>query len=170
MTDEWTTVSRKKKNKMFLAKKQQIKKNYLLNDKKLEHISQKNNNEKLEHTSQKNNDKKREDFLKKNECRLLTKNDTFLTQNEVEMLKKIDYKLFCCLCCDDTAMISKIIGRNVYSCGTCFCCIGDDPFGDMCTVYVNDKTRTLYLLPRDDDEYEDGYEDGDVCVLTIQKR
>lgn len=76
--------------------------------------------------------------------RLLTKEDTTLTPEETEQVTASGHKLFCCLCCDDTSLISNIIGRQVYSCGTCYCCIGDDPYGDICTVYVNDETRTLY--------------------------
>jgi hypothetical protein len=85
-----------------------------------------------------------EDPLKRG-YRLLTTEDVSLTTEEREMLEKAGYKLFCCLCCDDTAKISEIIGRNVYSCGTCYCCMGDDPYGDICTVYVNDETRSLYM-------------------------
>lgn len=77
--------------------------------------------------------------------RLLTKEDTMLTPEETNMIDKAGHKLFCCLCCDNTKLISDIIGRPVYSCGTCYCCIGDDPYGDICTVYVNDKTRSLYM-------------------------
>lgn len=81
-----------------------------------------------------------------NGYRLITKKDYNLTLEEQKLVKNSGYELFCCLCCDNTAKISKIIGRNVYSCGTCYCCIGDDPFGDICTVYVNDKTRSLYMI------------------------
>lgn len=77
--------------------------------------------------------------------RLLTKEDTTLTPEETAKVEEAGHKLFCCLCCDNTKLISDIIGRQVYSCGTCYCCIGDDPYGDICTVYVNDETRSLYM-------------------------
>ena len=77
--------------------------------------------------------------------RLFTKEDNSLTPEETEMVKNAGHELSCCLCCNNTSLISNIIGRQVYSCGTCYCCIGDDPYGDICTVYVNDETRTLYI-------------------------
>jgi hypothetical protein len=102
-----------------------------------------------------------------NGYRLMTPNDYNLTPDEQALVEKAGYKLFCCLCCDNTATISEIIGRNVYSCGTCYCCIGDDPFGDICKVYVNDKTRSVYMtaskeqieeLAEFNKKYEEEYE------------
>jgi hypothetical protein len=89
-----------------------------------------------------------------NGYRLITKKDYNLTSQEKKILQKAGYTLFCCLCCDDTNEISKIIGRRVYHCGTCYCCIGDDPFGDICTVYVNDATGTMYMTATKEDMEE----------------
>jgi hypothetical protein len=89
-----------------------------------------------------------------NGYRLMTKKDYNLTSQEKKILQKARYTLFCCLCCDNTNEISKIIGRRVYHCGTCYCCIGDDPFGDICTVYVNDVTGTMYMSATKEDMEE----------------
>ena len=86
-----------------------------------------------------------------NGYRLMTEKDYNLTPTEKKMLNNSGYELFCCLCCDDTSEISTIIGRRVYQCGTCYCCMGDDPFGDICTVYVNDITGAIYMSASKED-------------------
>lgn len=163
MSEEgWTTVSTKtkKKSKLYfqngirlndeqVAQNKETKKQFLLakqnkkNGKKMQKSNPQSDNLKFQQSSVYSYG---DDYNpEENGYRLFKPEDNRLTPEESELVEKAGHKLFCCLCCDDTAKISEIIGRNVYSCGTCYCCIGDDPYGDICTVYVNDETRSLYM-------------------------
>lgn len=83
--------------------------------------------------------------------RSMTLTDNKLTEEEKTLLENNGFKLFCCLCCDNTNEISKIINRNVYACGICYCCMGDDPLGNICDVYVNDNDRSIILMANKED-------------------
>jgi hypothetical protein len=99
--------------------------------------------------------------------RRMKSKDYTLSEEEKEMLKGHE-NLFCYCCC--VSEISKIIGRKLYSCGTCYCCSGDDPAFDMgdLEMWVNDQTGCVitrwvneeYSYDEDYYEYND---DGRIC-------
>jgi hypothetical protein len=66
--------------------------------------------------------------------RLIVKSDWTLTAEERQLIKLEEEKRgkkfgIGCFCCD-TNIISDVICRTVVSCGTCYCCAGDDPAFD----------------------------------------
>jgi hypothetical protein len=105
-------------------------------------------------TSQLNHPNQSNNHIDLKGYRLMTKKDTSLIEAEIQKLKSVGYNLCCCLCCDDTEAISKIINRRVYSCWTCYCCIGDDPYGDLCKVYVNDEDGSIYTTTTEEEQEE----------------
>lgn len=59
------------------------------------------------------------------------KSDLELTKKEQDLLdtekdSNPNLKLIGCYCCD-CYTISDVIRRSVHPCGTCYCCVGDDP-------------------------------------------
>lgn len=78
----------------------------------------------------------------------ITKKDYTLTESErllIEKVNKIERKkensmfITHCECCS-SHIISDIIKRQFFSCGTCYCCVGDDPNYDD-TEFVSRITR-----------------------------
>ncbi len=70
----------------------------------------------------------------------------------MNILKKSkDSNYIFCYCCDSEE-VSRIVKRQFISCGTCYCCVCDDPFydnPDLC-LFVNDKlTKRIAFLDKD---------------------
>lgn len=95
-------------------------------------------------------------FLQQNDYRLMKEQDYTLTSEEEKKLVQNEHIIECCTCCSNPRKISEILGRNFYRCGICYCCMGDDLYGAICTIYVNDFTRTLYMVANENElrEYE----------------
>ncbi len=87
--------------------------------------------------------------------RLIKNSDFTLTEKETQILKDVGFNCFC-ICCMSYS-ISEIIGRRVHPCHKCYCCIGDDPIGDNCDVYLNSETSVSIIAKSNysNDQYDD---------------
>lgn len=94
----------------------------------------------------------------------ITKKDITLTNEEKELIKqelsthpKLDIFCYCC----QTVLISDIICRSFFSCGKCYCCVGDEPAFDddewienhVCSEGVFNKYNNDYHFTKDKDFY-----------------
>lgn len=88
--------------------------------------------------------------------RMLRKSDYTLTPEEIQHLADAKYEYMPCICCSSREL-SEFLERRVHQCHTCYCCIGDDPFGDNCEVWLESDTRA-HLVGKgscdDEDEYK----------------
>ena len=95
----------------------------------------------------------------------ITKKDTTLTSKEQElieheMLTHPKLNIFCHCCQSDT--ISDVIRRSFFSCGKCYCCVGDNPAFDdeewiencVCSIGIFYKYNDDYHFTKDQDFYE----------------
>ncbi len=95
---------------------------------------------------------------------IVTKKDTTLTPKERELIKQemlANPELnICCACCE-SYMISDLIRRTFFSCGRCYCCVGDNPAFDddewveNCTVTIGNfyKYNNDYHYTKNKDFY-----------------
>jgi hypothetical protein len=86
---------------------------------------------------------------------IITKKDITLSEEEKEMVAPLN--IFCNCC--QTNLISDVIRRSFFSCGTCYCCVGDDPTFDnleLCgfTQGVFRKYNDDYHYTNDDNFYK----------------
>ena len=84
----------------------------------------------------------------------VTKKNTTLTTKEQELIKQemIAHPILNIFCnCCQSDIISDVIRRSFFSCGRCYCCVGDDPAFDNDEWFKNcvETTGPFYTYNKD---------------------
>lgn len=95
---------------------------------------------------------------------VITNKDTTLTSKEQALIKQEMFAdptlhIFCHCC--QSVTISDVIRRSFFSCGKCYCCVGDNPAFDddnwveerVCSVGTFYKYNDDYHFTKDQDFY-----------------
>ncbi len=93
------------------------------------------------------------------ERRLMTPLDYTLTEEEKKMVNARGG--YFCLCCENTR-ISNIIGRRIYGCQRCFCCVPDYDYGPYhyYKVWIDSDHGVTWETDEDDDIEEEFWENN----------